>query len=290
MKNICKGGYALINLACNYCCEAEELVRDNKIKIDYFKFPALAFDMDILKSYDLSEFQSFAFNLKKIKPILYHGLNPSPHNICSPNFKNELQVDTIREMIEITGTPGISLHLAGADENITKEGLIKIAVSNIEFLKSEFKGLNFVTLENSEKGNSVFVTDPEVIAQIIRQADTNFLLDISHAFSSSNDRGEDFMSYIHKLPLEKVYEIHINGWAEKNGDIMSHIKINKMGYDALKQVLEYCCPKIVTLEYGRHDDRIGIGCPVMAPNTINNEAKNEIVEQINNLKEIINRY
>ncbi|MBZ9689880.1 DUF692 family protein [Clostridium estertheticum] len=280
----------MINLACNYSLETEELVRDNKIQIDYFKFPALAFDMNILKSYDLSEFQRFAFDVKKIKPILYHGLCPSPHNICSTNFKNELQVDIINKMIEMTGTPGISLHLAGADEKITKEELIKIVVSNIEFLKSKFKGLNFITLENVEKSNSIFVTDPDVISRIIRQADTNFLLDVSHAFCSAYDRSEDFISYIHKLPLEKVYEIHINGWAEKNGDIMSHIKINKMGYDVLKHVLDYCSPKIVTLEYGRHDDRIGIGCPVMTPNNISHKAKNEIIEQINDLKEIIYRY
>lgn len=52
--------------------------------------------------------------------------------------------------------------------------------------------------------------------------------------------------YIHRLPLGRVHEIHINGWAEKDGQIMWHIKIN-------------------------------------------NEAKDEIVEQVNKLRESIGR-
>ena len=246
--------------------------------------------MNVLKDSNLSDFERFAMDIKKVKPILYHGLSPSPHNICSPNFKSDLRVDIIEKLINITGTPGISLHLAGADEKISKEELIKIVIHNIEFLKSQLTGLDFISFENAEKGKSIYEADPDVITQIIRQADVSFLLDISHAFWTSNDRNEDFMSYLHKLPLEKVHEIHINGWEEKNGDIMAHIKINKIGYDVLKHILDYCSPQIVTLEYGRHNDRIGIGCPVISPDTINNEAKNEIIEQIHNLKEIISRW
>lgn len=277
----------MIKLACNYYCETEELVMDNKIEIDYFKFPSLGFQMNILKDYGLKEFERSIKEIRKIKPVLYHGLMPSPCNVCSPNFKDELRIDIIQRIVDMTGTPGISLHLDGDDAMVSQDELIRIVVDNVVFLKSQFPGLKFISLENAEKSKSMHVANPDVISEIIRQADVNFLLDISHAFWTANYVGENLLEYLHKLPLEKIYEIHINGWEEKDGDIMSHIKINEMGYRLLEHILDYSEPKIVTLEYGRSNDRIGIGCPILSPDSVSNEAKDEISEQILRLRDII---
>ena len=81
-------------------------------------------------------------------------------------------------------------------------------------------------------------------------------------------------------------EIHINGWITTQNDVMCHTKINHEGYQALEYVLEYCMPHIITVEYGRHNDRIGAGVPVMSLEQINKQAKDEIEEQIYRIREI----
>lgn len=275
----------MVKLACNYYAETEDLVKENKIIIDYFKFPSLGFHEFILQ--DMVRYESFLQSTKKIKPFIIHGLYPSPHHICSPNFKSELRLDLVHHFLEVSETPGISLHFDGADENMPKEQIIETTVENIHYLKQTFKEAEFISIENVEKGKSYYMNDPGVISEVIKKSDADFLLDISHAICAANDRKEDFNQYLHLLPLEYIYEIHINGWAEKDGDIMCHLKINNEGYKILQSLLKICSPGIITLEYGRHNDRIGIGCPIMKPDCVNNQAKQEIVEQVNRLRQII---
>jgi len=68
----------------------------------------------------------------------------------------------------------------------------------------------------------------------------------------------DFETYLYGLPIDKVYEIHINGWIETESDIMAHTKINELGYRTLNKLLKECSPKMITLEYGRNNDRINL--------------------------------
>lgn len=57
--------------------------------------------------------------------------------------------------------------------------------------------------------------------------------------------------YIGRLPLERLYEIHINGWMHTERGMMAHTKIHEEGYELLEEVLSRTKPRIVTLEYGR---------------------------------------
>ena len=100
----------------------------------------------------------------------------------------------------------------------------------------------------------------------------------------------DFETYLYGLPIDKVYEIHINGWIETESDIMAHTKINELGYITLNKLLKECSPKMITLEYGRNNDRINSNIPLISPNNICNEAKDEIASQIIRLREILNDY
>jgi uncharacterized protein (UPF0276 family) len=278
-------GRYLVKLACNFYVETEELVKENKISIDYFKFPSLGFHESILK--DLPRYERFLQSTKKVKPLIIHGLYPSPHNICSPNFKRDLRLELVYNILKVSESPGISLHFDGAEENMSRDQIVEITVENIRYLKETFKGIEFISIENVEKGKSCYINDPGVISEVIKRSDAYFLLDISHAICAANDRKEDFNKYLHELPLQYIYEIHINGWAEKNGDIMCHLKINEEGYKILQSILNICSPQIVTLEYGRHNDRIGLGCPIMKPDCVNDRAKEEIIEQVNRLRQII---
>jgi len=62
--------------------------------------------------------------------------------------------------------------------------------------------------------------------------------------------------YLDKLILERLYEIHIYGWIETKYDIISHVKVNNAAYEVPKNVVTKYDPEMVTLEYGRDDERI----------------------------------
>lgn len=68
---------------------------------------------------------------------------------------------------------------------------------------------------------------------------------------------------------------------------MAHIKINDFAYELLDEVLQVSKPKLVTIEYGRHNDRINCGCPVMKNNEINELAMVEIAQQVERVRKLI---
>jgi len=239
-----------MKLACNYCPEAELLVRGGRIDVDYFKFPALNFQVGLL--HDTDAFEEFAARVTALRPILLHGIYPA-----------------MDRLIVSSKTPGISFH---PDKALDFHALREI-----------YAHLDFVSIENS----GPLELQPPVLSEIVRETGCTFLLDISHAYCSSRRLGLGIWEYLSQLPLERVSEIHINGWAEKGKDIMCHVKIHEQGYEILQELLTVCKPQIITIEYGREDDRIGCGCPVMRPEEMNERAIEEIAEQAARVKEII---
>jgi hypothetical protein len=249
-----------MQLACNYYPETEALVREGKIDIDYFNFPALGYQVDVLRGADA--FAPFAERITPLRPILLHGVYPD-----------------MDRLVALSKTPGVSFH-PNADP-------IGDAVQALRRVRETYAHMDFVSVENMPSLRFGELIKPEVITEMAERSGCDFLLDISHAYCASRALGEGFRAYLSKLPLERVSEIHINGWAEKDGGIMCHVKINEAGYEILKELLTACQPKIITIEYGRDDDRIGCGCPVMRPGEMNERAMEEIIEQVRRVREII---
>jgi len=250
-----------MKLACNYYPETEALARGGKIDIDYFKFPALGYQLDIPQ--DAHAFEAFAAQVVALRPILLHGLYPD-----------------MDRLIRASKTPGISFHPSAGHKRLRLDTVIGI----IRFLKESYAHLDFISVENS---GEAIEADPLALSEIVRKSGCSFLLDVSHAYCAARRLGEDLWAYLEKLPLDRVSEIHVNGWVEKGDDIMCHVKMHEQSYQILKELLAVCRPEIVTIEYGRHDDRIGCGCPVMRPGEMNARAMEEIVEQVGRIREII---
>jgi len=286
----------MIKLACNYYPEVEQLINEEKIDLDYFKYPGLGYQMRIFENSDLSDYEKLVRKLNHVRPVMIHGLGLKLHNIGSKTFVQDLDVYYARKIIELSGVNGISLHLVGINTLQSQEVSKEILIRNINYLKEKFCDVEFISLENAD-GNPFLkdhdfgvCNDPEFISEIIYKTDTNFLLDISHAYGTAKRLGIDFETYLYKLPLDKVYEIHINGWIETEKDIMSHTKINELGYQTLQNILKKYKPHIVTLEYGRSNDRLNCGIPLMIPDRISQVAKDEIESQMKRLWEIVNTY
>ena len=277
-----------MKLACNYCLETEQLFDEKSIDIDYFKYPAHGFDMKRMEILDI--FEEFCNKLTIKCPILLHGFYPSPHDLSSPTLQVDFNEETVSRLVKITKTPGLSVHptLSRIPADVPFDNIFATIITNAKFLKEKYTDMDFVSIENVDHIDRWRdLLKPEIIKRVLDETGCDFLLDISHAYYASRGLDINFFDYLKMLPLEKIVEIHINGWVETEKGLMSHTKTNDEAYEALKEVLQYCNPKIITVEYGRPDDRVGAGCPIISPDKINNNAKNEIIEQIIKIREII---
>ena len=277
-----------MRIAFNYYPEVLELISEKKIEADYIKFPALAYQMKVFEDSTLREFTDKMNEILSCGKVLLHGLNPVPHNIGSIDFIDDFCLETAERVLGISQTPGISLHLAGLDQELSREENIRIITRNVQYLIRNYPEMSFVSLENvdSPKRHGISV-DPTFIREVINTSGADFLLDISHAIYAAYNFKEDIYDYLMKLPLDKVKEIHINGWMFNDNGFMAHIKITEEGYEILKWVLGRCKPEIITVEYGRTDDRIKAGINIVDEFNIKDEVKKDIIEQYKRIKEII---
>lgn len=277
-------------LACNYYPETERLVTTGTIDIDYYKFPSLGFQMDILNENNRQAFETFAGRLRETKPILLHGLYPPPHDLSSADFIDRFDAANAEHMIDITGTPGLSFHpcIGPIDRDRPIREIIRTISENLNFLVTSYHHMSFVSVENLDHPKHYGpLLDAAAITEIVNSSGASLLLDISHAYCASFFRGEDFFDYLHRLPLARVSEIHLNGWTVSDGDVMCHLKIHPKGYELLQYLLDYCKPGIVTVEYGRNNDRLGIGCPLVTPGVYSDAVAAEITEQIEQIRMLL---
>lgn len=275
-----------MKIACNYYTETEQLFDEGRIDIDYFKYPGLGFQMKLME--DLDVFENFCNKLTRKRPVLLHGLYPAPHDLSLPTLQQDFNDETANRLIKMTKTPGLSFHpaLSNLPLDVPFGSIYTTIVANAKFIKEKYADMEFVSIENTDNIQWGDLINPEVIEQMLDETGCDFLLDISHAYCAAKQLCIDFYDYLKKLPLEKTIEVHINGWVETENDIMSHTKIHDDAYRALQEVLSYCSPKIITVEYGRHNDRIGAGLPVLSLDNINEQAKYEITEQIYKIRKI----
>lgn len=277
----------MIKLACNYSSELMELIKEGKCHVDFIKYPSLANDEGF------KDFEVYKNNIKIIKttrPVVYHGSFPSNIFIGDPNFKKKFDLEAFQEVCDLSETEGISLHFSGGTEDMSRQATIDTSVDNILYLKSSFKDMKFIAIENLPRGKNPYEQDPSVISEVVNQAGINFLYDISHAYKYSFDNQLNFMDYVNALPLDKIYEVHMNGWQIKDDDLQAHMCIQEDLYDHIEWVLQNTPVKILTLEYGRHNDRIESGCPLVKIGHINPAAKEEIYQQLKHLNDMIERY
>lgn len=244
-------------LACNYYEETERLAREGRIAVDCFKYPSLGFQMKAFDDPALAEYGGMAARVRELGPLLLHGLGQRDNDIGRADFKERFDTAFTGRILELSGIRGVSLHLCGGDTELPVGERKRIIVDHIRYLREALGELEFLSLENvdgnpySDMTYSDCCVDPDFIREVVEEADTEYLLDISHAYGAALARGMDVREYIGRLPLDRLYEIHINGWMHTERGMMAHTKIHEEGYELLEEVLSRTKPRIVTLEYGR---------------------------------------
>ncbi len=276
-----------MKIACNYYLETEELFDEGRIHLDYFKYPALGFQMEIMK--DLDAFEGLCSRIAQKRPILLHGLYPAPHDLSSATLKEDFDDRIADRLVETTKTPGLSFHpaLSKKPERVPFGAFFETIVDNARYIKEKYEYLEFVLIENCDNVMWGELIKPDVFSRLVHESGCGLLLDISHAFCAAKWLDMPFYEYMEKLPLDKTVEVHINGWIEIPGAVMCHTMIHEEGYKALEFVLDRCRPEIVIVEYGRDNDKIGAGIPLVLHTDINEKIKEEIEIQMHRVWEIV---
>ncbi|MCB6610832.1 DUF692 family multinuclear iron-containing protein [[Clostridium] symbiosum] len=296
-----------MKIACNYYKETIELLREGRITLDYVKVPALGFQYDCYKApgadkaAGLAELKKEIQRIQEVVPVLLHGFGPQDYNMASDRFRPEFDKELAAQIIGITKTPELSGHLALGNrmkqELYTRERIKELAVENIRFIRELFPEISHLAIENMDGNPFIFgkkagcCIEPAFIREVTEESGAEFLLDVSHAYGSALYLGIDFKEYLDRLPMDQLYEIHINGWINGRNDLMSHVAMSEDTYTILEMILDkYKTPEILTIEYGRMDDRMAAGIPLMGPDGGNERAKGEIEEQVRRVFQIMEGY
>ena len=173
-------------------------------------------------------------------------------NMANPAFRDQLG-DEFTRIIETFDPEWFSFHLGFSCEKLKSGGQFDFAtalsevlpedvvrqriVDNMAFVKKTYLKRGEILLENldynpkDKSGAYEYVCDPDFIDDILTATDCRMLLDIGHANCSAQNMGyDDVMSFITKLPLEKVAEIHMSGAGHKDGLAHdTHLLIHKEG-------------------------------------------------------------
>lgn len=268
---------------CNYLNEVDELIKENIVDVDYVKFPSINTDQNAFEK------------ALKIKPVIFHGFAPFDSKIADNKLIDNFSIEKFREILNKTNASYMSGHITAMksdypeyvnDDEEYKKVILQNAIKNVNFLK---ENLDIpIALENivySPDGQFIkCVTDTDFISNLIYDTDSYFLFDTSHARVAAYFRNMSFEKYLEGLPLDRLYEVHLSGTImdEGMGLTAPHTKMNQEDYELLEYLLKNTPVKVITLEYGP----VGIA----TYDAVNPKIKQEFIEQILRIKEIIKKY
>lgn len=230
-------------LGCNYSPELMSLLGDGRVAVDWIK---------------LSRWEVFQEELqvaRPARPVLLHVL-PSAG---SASF-DDADWDGLNRAMRDCGSPHTALHLATAradwgGREPSDDEIVERLAAGTRLWASRMEApllVENVPFYDGVQGSLRPATDPEVIGEVCERADVGLLLDLAHLRVSCWHRGEDAHAYLHRLPLERVREIHVCGpeMTEDRGLHDRHLEMQAEDYALLRHALERTSPLMVSLEYG----------------------------------------
>ncbi len=300
-----------MQIGVNYLLEVKELFEEGKIDfMDYFKLFSLNGELEGLEWCTDNRW------------LMFHGTIGGFSSFANTKIIETIDIDKMKEVIEKTRTPYISGHIY-SEEVHTQEEYLEIIKQNIKYFRETF-GKKLI-LENTplrkNKLNRAILQDPEFISKIVYDNDIGFLFDISHARASAKVLNMTLEEYVSKLPMDKCVEIHLAGMFDypdiSNAEVRkkytpkqlelveyyinnigksfdNHGKMNDEDYLFLEKLLkEYKNIEYITLEYGsinyleEFNDEDFL-YPICNYKRVNPKAKEEVLEQLTRIKQIVN--
>ncbi len=236
-----------MKIGCNYINELTVLgIYRN---IDYVKVPSFC-----------SELTGLDWIKNVGKDMIFHGFAEFGPNIGNPDFIKKLDVESVKRYIKDTNTEYLSVHFdmdsiyyKKIEKNeIELSEIIKMVTSNINFLRKEFNLEVHIENVSAKNGRPECFFNPDVITEVIRKTNCNFLFDLSHAITSAGYYDISVYDYIKKLPMFTVKEIHVSGTLmnKEKKLIDSHTRLVRRDYKIIESLLDkFKNIDKITLEY-----------------------------------------
>lgn len=193
-----------MKFAVNYSPEAWQLLKDNRIQVDLFKFPPW----------------------DELRPQMQQGPAAYVHfeNIAGGPYAKEQDPQDMQRWLDSTATRFINTHLAVSASDfhdgaaVTPEAVIGKAIAWVDRLGRHFGNEN-VLVENSsfpladwDTGLLAEVADPQVVSEIVRRSGCGLLLDVAHAVRACEGTGRpDVQGYLNAMPVAALRELHVVG-------------------------------------------------------------------------------
>ncbi len=275
-----------MKLCVNYLEETKALLEEGKIDF-----------IDYIKLFSINGDYSPIYWCVEHKDVMFHGIiGEHESNIGEKDFLAGRDLEEQRRLFDLSNTPYISTHINARYGEIPKEEeALDIIIANVETLRKEFG--REIILENvparRERIETMFYSSPEFITKVIKETNCGFLLDLGHARVAAENMDIPFEDYIQRLPMDQLVETHLAGCMERVDGTLSanHSKMNEEDYLFLERVLKECPTlRVVTLEYGTIGAKMTKNpCPIVEYGKIDPKAKEEVLEQLLRLKEILGK-
>jgi uncharacterized protein (UPF0276 family) len=245
-----------LEFAINYSPQAEQLLREGKLRIDRFKCP---------------DWPDMIAKARTSCPVYVHF----PLDAGSISGRSS-DLDAVAAMCDDTDTPYINMHLVaytrdfpGTPPDTTDSAVTEIVlrrmIDDVTRVASRF-GMDRVIVENIPYygGGGKYMrasVDADVMRRVVDETGCGFLLDISHARIAAHHLGIEPHAYIDSFPLSRLRELHVTGLQTIDGRMTDHMGLAGEDWDwaewAFKNIREcaWGTPSIVALEYG------GVGEP-----------------------------
>lgn len=172
---------------------------------------------------------------------------------------------TTRELLRLTESMWISLHLGFSAQQIefrndrvypttpilSRHSTLNLICRNLDALRS---GLEVpILLENmdySPTGAYEHICEPSFISEVLSRVDGSLLLDLAHARISAEALDMPTMTYVTRLPLDRVRQFHCNSPRSVSGLLHdTHDPMTRDDFAFLQELLQLCSPDVITLEY-----------------------------------------
>ena len=174
-------------------------------------------------------------------------------------------LSTIREVVDRTGTPWLSVHLGFASAEVAPEGPMMVPRSPVlprdavreaicrtarELAAALPVPLLLENLDYWPTGAYEYVSEPGFIADVLEATDADFLFDLAHAQVAAARLAVPIDEYLARLPLGRVREVHVSG-PRLRTDVLfdAHEALGEEDYRLLALVLRESRPDAVTFEY-----------------------------------------
>jgi uncharacterized protein (UPF0276 family) len=163
--------------------------------------------------------------VRKDYPVALHGVSM---NLGSVDLLNLDYMSRLKKLVDSINPFVVSDHLSWTGVNgknnhdllpvpYTEEALLILSKKILQ--AQDFLGRQ-ILIENPSsylEFTSSEMSEPEFLAELLKQADCGLLLDINNVYVSSVNHGFDPISYLKQIPKERIGQIHLAGHSEIDG-------------------------------------------------------------------------